>query len=258
MPLANQIDAEAHKALPETFQSFYQAGDDGNYTVTQSAIDAGIETDVTISALKNAKEHERKQRQEYEVKTKGEMDTLAEQVTALTAQLGEIDDEKLRKAGDTDSLLASKEAKIRAELEPLLKKALSDGDTHKEMVKKLLVKDNATRISSELSVDGNGEALYPHIINRLTLDYDSAGEPKVVVLGKDGKPTVDTLADLKAEIQNTESLSRLVKGSQASGGGADPTVKAGGGAPPKEKSISEMSFKERAERAKKLRAEGKR
>ncbi len=68
MPLTHTIDAATHENLPETIQGFYEKSDDDGYTVSKSAIDAGIETDVTLAPLKEAKEHERRQRQESESK----------------------------------------------------------------------------------------------------------------------------------------------------------------------------------------------
>jgi hypothetical protein len=77
----------------------------------------------------------------------------------------------------------------------------------------------AMKIATDLAVDADAvEALLPHIVPRLktSIADDSVG---VVVLDADGKETPAKPEDLMKELMGKKALSRLIKGSSASGDG---------------------------------------
>lgn len=236
--------------LPETVRGFYESKD-GKFVVSEAAIKAGIETDKTLEPLKKAKEHERTARQDFEARSKKEREELETQMAELREQLENIDGDKKRKNGDIDALLksqADKLGKTIAEKDKALEKMTSS-------IRSVVVDAQAKALAAGLAIDGGAEALLPHIQSRLSMEI-SDGEPKLVVLDKSGKPTVNTVDDLKEELFNSPALSRLIKGSSADGGGANNNGKNGGGAP-QGKPFSEMTIVERAAFRKQQR-EGKR
>lgn len=114
------------------------------------------------------------------------------------------------------------------------------------IVSTLTVGRTAIELASELAVDGAAKALLPHIERRLRMEIVN-GEPKVRVLDAEGKPSALTLDQLKEELKADTSLSRIVAGSKATGGGADGGKENGGGAT---KALKDMNEAERVALAK--------
>lgn len=242
MALKDQLDSIDD--LPDLVKGFY-VEQDGKFVISDDAKAAGIETETTLDPLKKAKDHERKLRQELDTKSKARISELE---TQLEEVLSKIDNPDLkRKSGDTDALLESQAKKFQKQIDEITGKTSKKDD----FIKRLMVDSQAQSLASDLAVDGARDALLPHIKSRLTLDM-SDDEPRLVILDKDGKPSIDTLDDLKVELMSSESLSRIIKGSKASGGGADQR-KSGGGVP-QQKKLSEMTVQERAAHRAKLRA----
>lgn len=146
-----------------------------------------------------------------------------------------------RESGNLEALekswqqkLADREAELRAALE-----------TEQGHVKSLTVGQAAATIASELAIQGSATVLLPHIRERLTTDYRD-GKPVTVVLDKEGKPSAQTLDELKDEIKNDPAFAPLIVGSRASGAGGSSGNPAGGSNVVKRSSLDKMTPKEKA------------
>lgn len=116
-------------------------------------------------------------------------------------------EEKARKAGDFEQLYKSAEEQrkqYQAELEKL-----------KGGIAQEKVKSTAMKLSAELADGHNAELLSEFIERRLRFDNDG-----IKVLSTNGELTVSTLENLRDEIKADARFKSLIRGSQASGGGA--------------------------------------
>ena len=130
-----------------------------------------------------------------------------------------------QKGGDIDALNASWQKKyddLGAEHETLL--TSRDGT-----INKLTSGSAATTIASELALKGSSDVLLPHISKRLKTDIVD-GVAKTVVLDADGKPSAQTLDELKTEFQNNAAFAPLIVGSSAGGSGTGGENNGGGAA----------------------------
>jgi hypothetical protein len=245
--MALQHELESLDGIPETLQSFYSEKEGGGFVVGDEFIQAGIETTETIKPLKNAKHHESELRKQDAEKHQQALREMQDRLKTFEDEAAKKKHDKAMKDGDVESLLKSQEEKFQKIIDEL------NGElgTSKSTITELVVDSQAKSLASELTVDGSADILYPHIIKRLSMDTDSDGKPKLTVLDAEGKPTVNTIDDLKAEFKNSESFARIIKGSNASGGGADSSKQTGSGA--SKKKLSDMTVPERAAYKKQLR-----
>lgn len=117
-------------------------------------------------------------------------------------------EEKAKKAGDYEHLHKSSEER-RLQLERELQEVREGVSNEKRNAK-------AYEIASELAAGANeAKLLTDHIARRLK--YDNGD---IMVLDAAGNPSVQKLDELKAEINSNAMYSALLKGNQASGGGA--------------------------------------
>lgn len=170
------------------------------------------------TALKAAKEHEKKARQTAEGKVRDLETTLGEKDEELNSlregAIPKADVEALKKSyqGKYDKDIKERDEKIAA-LGGTVNKHLKDGE--------------AVKIAAELFTSPN--AGLPHVMSRLTVEQEN-GEFVTKVLGPDGKPSALTIDDLKKEILQNKDLAPILVGSRASGGGANGG-QGGSGAP---------------------------
>lgn len=134
------------------------------------------------------------------------------------------EEERARKAGDVEALENSWKEKLTKREQELL----AEREGLAGQIKNLTVGRAATDLAAELAVQGSAKALLPHIQSRLSMDIRD-GQPTVVVLDANGKPSAATLEELKAEFVNDPAFAPLIVGSKASGSGASG-AKPGGGA----------------------------
>lgn len=125
------------------------------------------------------------------------------------------EEERARKAGDVEALENSWKEKLTKREQELL----SERESLASQIKNLTVGRAATDLAAELAVQGSAKALLPHIQSRLSMDIRD-GQPTVVVLDANGKPSAATLAELKAEFANDPAFAPLIAGTHASGSGA--------------------------------------
>lgn len=142
-------------------------------------------------------------------------------------------EEALRKSGDVAALekswqekLAKRESELSAEIE-----------ARTSQLRGATVSATASALAAELAVPGSSSVLLPHIERRLHLDIRE-GKPVVTVLDKDGKPSAQTVAELRKEIESDAAFAPLIVASKASGAGG-PGGKGGGAAP---KSVTRSAF----------------
>ena len=88
----------------------------------------------------------------------------------------------------------------------------------KSSLEDLTVGAEATRISSELAVQGSADVLRPHVKGRLKTEFVN-GEVKTTVLGPDGKPSALTLSELADEFKANPAFAPLIVGTKANGSG---------------------------------------
>ena len=127
-----------------------------------------------------------------------------------------------RKAGDVGSLEKSWTEKYNA--------ALAEKDAEVQRLNSsltgVLVDSVASRLASDLAIQGSANVLLPHIRNRLAVDYVD-GAPVTRVLDATGKPSAATIDELKAEFAANPAFAPIVAGTKASGGGASGAGRGG-------------------------------
>ena len=132
--------------------------------------------------------------------------------------------EAAAKNGDVEALRKSYETKL-AQREQELTEQLGARD---KWLDEMTVSRAATELAAELDFNGSGKLLMPLITPRLKRDTVD-GKPVVTVLDKDGRPSAMTLADLKKEFMSDASLAPFIRGSSATGGGAQGSKSSKGG-----------------------------
>lgn len=131
--------------------------------------------------------------------------------------------EAAKKGGDVEALEISYQQKI-AEIENRLKLEIEQRDGS---IIELTSGQTATKMAAELAVQGSSDVLLPHIKARLRTEFRD-GKPVTVVLDKDGKPSANTVEELKKEFISNPAFAPLIVASKASGAGR--TVNGSGGA----------------------------
>jgi hypothetical protein len=128
---------------------------------------------------------------------------------------GDSDDEsrkKLLKTQDIDKLTKAHGVDLKKRDETLTKRD--------NFIKNELIDAKVESVSKSLAGD-NAEALAPHVLKRLSVDF-SGEDPELVVLDKDGNPGA-TIEDLKKDLLDTKYLASILVGSKATGSGASGT-----------------------------------
>lgn len=138
-----------------------------------------------------------------------------------------IAEEAARKGGDVEALENSWKEKLSKREQELL----GERDALTGQIKSLTVGRTATDIASDLAVPGSAKALLPHIERRLSMEIRD-GQPTVIVLDANGKPSASTLDELKAEFAKDAAFAPLIRASDATGGGASGSKSGGGAAKP--------------------------
>ena len=225
MALKRILTADEHKALPADVQKEYKQ-DGENMTLDL----VGYEDP---TALKSAKDHEKKARKDAEAKVK----QLEEQLNALTEERDGMLSGTIPKA-DLEKLKTGYDAKIAK-----LTKDMTDGiSTRDAQLSEMLVTNVATTLAGELfTAPAIG---LPHVAKRLKSEFRD-GKMVTVVLDANGQATDLTPADLKKEILANKDFASILTASKGSGGGANGN--SGGGGAPKALDYAKASPKEIAD-----------
>lgn len=216
---------ESVSDLPEAIQALYTEGADGKFTLEVEAED--------VSALKNAKDHEKQARiaaqdelREHRASEQAKIDKAA--ADARTAAL-----EEARSGSDIAALDASWKAKFdAAEAEHKAAQDTLNAAVHDERI-------SGTAKSIAESISTTPVLLQSVIEKRLTTEMVD-GKFNTRVLDSSGKPSAMTVDELKTEISGNADYKHIIKAGKAGGGGASNPK--GGSAT---KDFSEMNAAER-------------
>lgn len=218
-----KISQDEFDKLSESLQAEYQEKD-GEYVLDLEGVE-------DTSALKRAKDHEKKRRQDAEKKAK----ELEDQLQSLQDQIDDLDN----KGGKEDNLSKKWEKKLQDR-----EKELSDQITAlKGNLQEILVDGVAKSMAAELS--DSPSLLMPHIKGRLIVDMEN-GKPVTKILDSDGELSASTLDEFKNEVSSNKEFAAIIRGSGASGGGAEGG-KGGSGTKLEKPDFSKASPKEVAE-----------
>lgn len=168
----------------------------------------GLPKGEDVAGLKAKNEELIAERREAQKRAKA-----AEEAAQLAAE------EAARKGGDVAALEKSwqdKLARREADLSDQIAKMSG-------AVTAMTVDAAASRLASELAVEGAAPVLLPHIRARLAAE-ERDGQYITVVRDAAGKPSALTVDELKAELSSNPAFARVIAGSKANGG-------ATGGAP---------------------------
>jgi len=218
--LKTKITKAEYDALEAALKPFYKL--DGDIALLQSD---------DAAELRSAKEREKQRADTAEAEAKRLKDEKAAADAAAAEATRLANEEKARKAGDITALETSWQGKVDAE-----KKR---GDNLENQLKGLLIDNEAIKLANEISVSPS--LLVPIIAKRLTADL-TGDKPITRVVDANGAPSAHNLDDLKKELVANKEFAAIIKGSNASGGGANGQHSGGGAAG---KKISEMTEAER-------------
>lgn len=149
-------------------------------------------------------------------------------------------EELARKAGDVESLEKSYGEKLAGKDEELA--------GLRSIIENMTAGDAASRLAAEVAVKGSEELVRRWLDGRIRTEFRGPGEPpKLTVYGRDGKPTADTLDDLKKELLSEPALAPVIVGTRAKGaGGPDPKAAGGSGKTIRASTLEKMSAREKA------------
>lgn len=215
--------------LSPEIAKLYQQGEGGKHYLTVSGLDEHPE----IGALRRAKEHEKAARLAAENKAaelSSSLDALTDERDGLLSRAIPREDVE-RLEGSYKEKLAKREAELTEQIKGLT------GN-----LEKILVDNVAQTIAADLS--DHPAILLPHVRGRLRAEMQD-GQMTTRVLAADGSPSAHTVDDLKKELLTSDAFAPILRGTRARGGGAAGAP--GGGGAPTNKSLSEMTEKERVE-----------
>jgi hypothetical protein len=207
MPLPFSVDSL--DSVDESMRGLYKESD-GKYQIAIEGLpqdnSAEYESRITkmdakINELLGEKKAESEKRKEAEEAARKEAEEAA------------------RKSGDVEALEKSWSDKLQKQLSDLQNKYEPELEGTKKLLEKATVDATASQIAAEIGVSGTQKALLPHIRMRLKMAVKD-GEARTVVTDINGKPSANTLEDLKQEFVNDPAFAPLIIGSKASGGGA--------------------------------------
>lgn len=226
MAKKSKLTKAEYDALSDEGKEFYRA--DGEAYV--------LDTD-DARELRAAKEREKLRADRAETRT----NELSDQLEALQQRLDEAERKRTEKDNDIPALNASWQQKLDA----AAKKATDTIENLKRQFRQLLVHSQAEAIAAEIS--DSPRLILPHIEQQLDVDF-TGDMPRAVVLDPvTRKPSAMTVEEMKKSFVDNPDFASIIRGSSASGGGAEgtgsPSSKSrGGGA---SKKLSEMSENER-------------
>lgn len=222
--LKSRLTKAEFDALPDALKEYYKA--EGDVYLLQSDEAAELRAAKDREAERRAEAERERDRLKAE---KDEADRKAQEVADAAAR------EKAKKDGDISALEQSWQAKVDA----AKAEGKAEADKYKNMLTGLLVDKEAEALAAEISV--SPKLLVPHIRGRLKAELEGE-KPVTRVLDAAGQPSALTLAELKQEFVANPDFAAIIRGSNASGGGANGQHSGGGAAG---KKISEMSEAEK-------------
>lgn len=198
--MALKYEIETLDGLDASVAALYEKAGD-KYRLSVDGLPKGED----VAGLKAKNEELIAERREAQKRAKA-----AEEAAQLAAE------EAARKGGDVAALEKSwqeKLAKREAELSEQIAKMSG-------AVTAMTVDAAASRLASELAVEGAAPVLLPHIRARLAAE-ERDGQYITVVRDSAGKPSALTTEELKAEMSSNPAFARVIAGSKANGGVTD-------------------------------------
>ena len=191
-----------------------------------------VDGEEDTGALKRAKDHEKKRRQDAEQKTR----ELEEQMADLQEQLNDLNGQK----DDKDK--SGIEKKWQDKYNKREKELTDQLDSLNKEINTLLIDNVADQIAADLS--DSPAVIRPHIRQRLTVER-VAGKAVTRVKDSDGELSALTVDELKSEFQSNNDFASVIRGSKGSGSGANGGQGGQGGKPSKP-DFTKASPKEKA------------
>lgn len=179
-----------------------------------------VDGEEDTGALKRAKDHEKKRRQDAEQKARD----LEEQMADIQEQLDALQD----KGGDKDT--SGIEKKWQDKYSKREKELTDQIDSLGKEINTLLIDNVADQIAADLS--DSPAVLRPHVRQRLTVERVD-GKAVTRVKDLDGELSAMTLDELKSEFQSNNDFASVIRGSKGSGSGASGGQGGQGGKPQK-------------------------
>lgn len=206
-----QFEVESVDDLDDSIKSLYvQHGD--KYRLDVSGIDPADE-------LKEALRKEREERK----KAKEMLESIEAQRKEAEEAARIAAEEAAKKSGDTEALERSWQEKLTKRERELMEQIQARDNA----ITATTVDSVALALASELAVQGSAPVLLPHIKSRLSVEQRE-GKFVTVVRDAEGKPSADSIDDLKKEFISNPAFAPLIVGTKATGGGANGSN--GGGA----------------------------
>lgn len=191
-----------------------------------------VDGEEDTGALKRAKDHEKKRRQDAEQKTR----ELEEQMADLQEQLNDLNGQK----DDKDK--SGIEKKWQDKYNKREKELTDQLDSLNKEINTLLIDNVADQIAADLS--DSPAVIRPHIRQRLTVERVD-GKAVTRVKDSDGELSALTVDELKSEFQSNNDFASVIRGSKGSGSGANGGQGGQGGKPSKP-DFTKASPKEKA------------
>ena len=215
--LKSKITKAEYDALSDALKAVYKLEGDVALLQSDDAAELRAAKDREAQRARTAEEERDRLKQEK---------ATAEAAAAAAAE--EAAREKAKKAGDITALETSWQGKVDA--------ANQRGDKLENQLKTLLVSNEAIKLANEISVSPS--LLIPVIERRLQADL-SGEKPITRVIDGNGAPSAFNLDDLKKELVANKEFAAIIKGSNASGGGANGNNSGGGATDKKIKDMTE-------------------
>jgi hypothetical protein len=223
-----KLELDSIDGVDESLRGLYEEAE-GKYKLKVEGIE-------DTGALKRAKQHEVDARKKVEAEAR----ELKERLAEIEASNKKTLEDGIRKSGDVEALDKSWQEKLAKRESELL----SEVESTKGHLQKLLVDSVAMKMAVDLAVDGASEVLMPHIKQRLSVELRN-GEPTTVIREKDGSLSAMTLAELQEEFANNAAFAAVIRGSKAAGAGGHGAGN-GGGAALGSKKLSDMTSAEKS------------
>jgi len=195
-----KISKEEHNLLNEEVKKLYIEDEGGGFH---------LDVKDELSALLNAKVHEREKRKDVEKEKKIAEDRIKDLEDKINSLVGEGSEFTKEKFEELQSTMTSKHEESVGNLQ-------KDVEKYKDFIKEVLVESKARELDAELS-SGKG-LLVPHILKRLSVDFDSE-KPSTKILDENGSVTDLSIEGLKKEFRSNENFGDVIVASKASGGG---------------------------------------
>jgi hypothetical protein len=229
--LTSKITKAVFDTLPAVLQAEYTAD-------ATKPEDYLLQTD-DLKELRNAKARASQEKQEAETKLAA-MTTERDTANITLKAFKEANPDKAavetEKQKAIDAALVTERAKTKAAEDKV--RAISG------KYEKTLLAHTVGSVINGLTEADDAHLLEGPVSKRIKIDM-TGDEPKVVFLDESGQPTVDNAESFKKGIADDKRYAKIVLGSKATGGGAQPGNSNGGGANGDAKKFSEMDEKSR-------------